>query len=172
MTPQATSLAAIFVRELNTLRMEIEAYPSEAELWRVVPGISNSGGTLALHLAGNLQHFIGAILGKSGYLRDRDAEFASRDVSRAELLRQVEEASATVRRTLELLDADALERTYPEPVAKVRLRTGDFLTHLASHLAYHLGQVNYHRRILTGGAPLSGALSPTQLASATAESGG
>ncbi|HEV8597980.1 MAG TPA: DinB family protein [Gemmatimonadales bacterium] len=172
MTAQASSLAAIFVRELNTLRMEIEAYPSDAELWRVVPGISNSGGTLALHLAGNLQHFIGAILGGSGYLRDRDAEFASRDVSRAELVRQVDEASAEVQRTLEQLDPAALERTYPQPVANVRVTTADFLTHLASHLAYHLGQVNYHRRILTGGAPLSGALSPTRLASATAVQSG
>lgn len=168
MTAQASSLAAIFVRELNTLRMEIEAYPSDADLWRVVPGISNSGGTLALHLAGNLLHFFGAVLGKSGYRRDRDAEFASRDVSRAELIRQVEAASAVVQGTLQQLDPADLERTYPEPVAKVRVKTGDFLTHLASHLAYHLGQVNYHRRILTGGAPLSGALSPTRLASATA----
>ena len=169
MTVQAASLSAILLRELSTLRAEIEAYPSDADLWRVAPGISNSGGTLALHLAGSLQHFIGAILGKNGYVRDRDAEFASRDVSRAELVHQVEQTSAAVQRTLQQLNPADLERTFPVPVAMVRVKTGDFLTHLASHLAYHLGQVNYHRRILTGGAALSGALSPTRLASAVTE---
>lgn len=162
----ASSLEAILVRELTTLRMEIESYPKETDIWRVAPGISNSGGTLALHLAGNLQHFVGAVLGKSGYVRNRDAEFASRDVSRAELIQQIEQAKSAVSRTLRSLDESMLGQPYPEPVAKVRVTTGDFLVHLAAHLAYHLGQVNYHRRILTEGAPLTGALSPTRLWSA------
>ena len=169
MIPLAQALEAILVRELATLRMEIEAYPAEADIWRVEPGISNSGGTLALHLAGNLQHFVGTVLGKTGYVRDRDAEFASRDIPRAELVEQIEQARAVVSRTLRSLGEAELDQPYPEPVAKVRVRTGDFLVHLAAHLAYHLGQVNYHRRILTRGSPLSGALSPTRLWSAQPE---
>ena len=169
MIPLARTLEAILVRELATLRMEIEAYPTEADIWRVEPGISNSGGTLALHLAGNLQHFVGTVLGKSGYVRDRDAEFASRDVSRDELIGQIEQARAAVSRTLPSLGEAELDQPFPEPVAKVRVTTGDFLVHLAAHLAYHLGQVNYHRRILTQGSPLSGALSPTRLWSARPE---
>ena len=162
----ARSLEAIFVRELTTLRLELEAYPQEADLWRLVPGISNSGGTLALHMAGNLQHFLGAILAKDGYVRNRDAEFASRNVPRAELLREVDAAIQSVQQTLRGLDEARLAQPYPEPIAKVQLQTGDFLTHLACHLGYHLGQLDYHRRIVTGGAPLAGSVSPTRLWSA------
>lgn len=169
MTSLSDSLEAILVRELTTLRMEIEAYPSDAALWQVAPGIANSGGTLALHLAGNLQHFIGTVLGRSGYLCNRDAEFASRGVSRVELVGQINATIGVVERTLRGLSAQRLQDLYPEPVAKMRVNTGDFLTHLASHLSYHLGQLDYHRRITTGGGPLSGALSPTRLRSATAE---
>jgi uncharacterized protein DUF1572 len=172
MTTLTESLAAIFRRELTTLRMEIEAYPSDADLWRLVPGISNSGGTLALHLAGNLQHFIGAILGKSGYERNRDAEFGARNLPREELVRGVDQALTVVGKTLAGLAPARLDERYPEPVAKVRVSTGDFLIHLASHLSYHLGQLDYHRRSVTGGTALSGALSPTRLASATPETSG
>jgi len=169
MTTLTESLAAIFGRELTTIRLEIEAYPSEADLWRTAPGISNSGGTLALHLAGNLQHFIGAVLGKSGYVRNRDAEFGSREVPRAELLREVDAAIVSVTGTLRTLDPARLDQAYPLAVAGVRVNTGDFLLHLACHMNYHLGQLDYHRRMVTGGAPLSGALSPTRLASAQPE---
>ena len=171
MTTLAASLESILVRDLTTLRLEIEAYPSDADLWRLVPGISNSGGTLALHLCGNLQHFIGAILGKTGFVRNRDAEFGLREVPRAELLRHVDQAIAAVKGTLPRLSPAELEGTFPEPVAKTRLATGDFLTHLATHFTYHLGQLDYHRRVTTGGPPLSGALSPTRLWSAVPESG-
>ena len=160
------SLAAIFARELGTLRLEVEAYSADADLWRVVPGIANSGGTLALHLAGNLQHFIGAILGGSGYHRNREAEFEARNVPREQVLQGIDQAIAAVRRTLAGLSDAELDHEYPEPVAGVRLNTGDFLIHLASHLAYHLGQVDYHRRIVTAGGPLGASVSPTRLWSA------
>jgi len=166
MTTLLQSLEALFTRELNTLRAELEAYPDEADLWKTPPGISNSGGNLALHLTGNLQHFIGAVLGKSGYVRNRDAEFGSRNVSRAELLSQVDQAIAAVSGTLRKLDPAKLEQQFPDPIAKMRLATGDFLMHLASHFSYHLGQLDYHRRSVTGGGAVAGALSPTKLASA------
>ena len=167
------SLAAIFARDLATLRMEVEAYPNERDLWRVVPGIANSGGTLALHLAGNLRHFIGTVLGATGYRRDREAEFASREVSRAELVQHIDDAIAVILRTLGeggVSDAD-MDKEYPDLVAGVRLTTGDFLVHLVAHTAYHLGQVDYHRRMVTGGAPLGGAVSPTRLWSAEKPAG-
>jgi len=166
MTSTASAIGGILVRELTSLRQEIEAYPSDADLWRVVPGISNPGGTLALHLAGNLQHFVGRILGGTNYVRNRDLEFSARGLSKAELVGKVNDAIAAVERTFRRLDQAALESEYPEAVAKVRLNTGDFLIHLASHLAYHLGQVDYHRRIVTGSATTVGTVSPTKLASA------
>lgn len=166
MTSTAGAIGGILVRELTSLRQEIEAYPSEADLWRVVPGISNPGGTLALHLAGNLQHFVGRILGGTDYVRNRDLEFSARGLSKAELVAKVDDAISAVERTFRRLDQAALESEYPEAVAKVRLNTGDFLIHLASHLAYHLGQVDYHRRIVTGSTTTVGTVSPTKLASA------
>jgi len=166
MTSLASAIGAILVRELTSLRQEIEAYPSDADLWRVVPGITNSAGTLALHLAGNLQHFVGSILGGTPYVRNRDAEFSAHGLSKAQLVAQVADAISAVEQTFLRLGPTDLESEYPEAVAKVRLNTGDFLIHLASHLAYHLGQVDYHRRIVTGNPATVGTVAPTKLASA------
>jgi hypothetical protein len=116
MTPVSTLLSGILTRDLISLRKEIEAYPAEPDLWRGAEGITNSGGTLALHLAGNLQHFIGAVLGNTGYVRNRDAEFAERDVPRAQVLHRIDAALAAVQETLAgLSDAD-LGREYPLPI--------------------------------------------------------
>jgi hypothetical protein len=143
-------LTNVITRELNALRREIEAYPGEDEIWDVRPGITNPGGNLALHLAGNIQYFLGNVLGKSGYVRNRDAEFADKDVPRAELLREIDNALAAVETGMSRITEDDLAQPYPEAVGGVRSTTGAFLAHFATHLAYHLGQVDYHRRILTG----------------------
>jgi len=140
----------VITRELKALRREIESYPSDEGLWEVLPGIANPGGNLALHLAGNLQYFVGQVLGKNGYVRNRDAEFGSRDVPRAELLREIDNAIAAVQTGMGKISEADLARPYPEPVGGVSSTTGAFLAHFATHLAYHLGQVDYHRRILTG----------------------
>lgn len=142
-------LKTLLRRELGAVRREVEAYPDDDSLWRTVPAVPNMGGTLALHIAGNLQHFLGAILGKDGYVRDRDAEFARRNVSRAEILRGLDDAQASVERTLKQLDDLDLQLPYPELIAKRKVNTGVFLAHLAVHLAYHLGQLDYHRRAAT-----------------------
>src|SRR2546422_1300534 len=128
--------------------------------------ITNSGGNLALHLVGNLQYFLGTVLGGTGYVRDRDAEFGRRDVPRAELLRQIDTALAAVAQTMALLREQDLAKPYPQPVGGVTLSTGDFLLHLAAHFTYHLGQVDYHRRLLTGKAGQIRAVPLTELASA------
>jgi uncharacterized damage-inducible protein DinB len=157
------TLRTIVTRDLNAVKREIQSYPDDASIWREVPGTPNTGGTLALHLAGNIQHFFGATLGKDGFVRNRDAEFARRDVPRAELLAGIDAAIASVQRTLGKLDAAALARPYPEPIAKRTVGTGVFLTHLASHLAYHLGQIDYHRRAVTGDAKGVDAVSVREL---------
>jgi uncharacterized damage-inducible protein DinB len=143
-------LGTLILRELRAVRREIEAYPDDASVWRPVPGIPNTGGTLALHLAGNLQHFFGATLGRDGYKRDRDSEFSRRDVPREELFAGIDAAIASVGRTLLRLTDDDLTRSYPESIASRKVSTGAFLLHLLSHLAYHLGQIDYHRRAVTG----------------------
>jgi hypothetical protein len=160
------TVAALLERELRALQREIAAYPSDAHVWQVPPGLPNSGGTLALHAAGNLMHFVGAVLGGTGYVRDRDAEFARRNVSARELSHMLADAEATVRRVLDALPDESFETPYPVPVAGRRINTGEFLGHLATHLAYHLGQVDYHRRVVTGDATGVGAVSPVELPSA------
>ena len=158
-----TTLHLLIRRELGAIRRELEAYPDDDAVWRTMPGVPNVGGTLALHLAGNLQHYFGAVLGKDGYVRDRDAEFARRDVSRAELLRQLDAALAAVDRTFpKLRDAD-LAASFPELIAKRRVNTGVFLMHLLAHLGYHLGQLDYHRRAATRDARGVDAVSVREL---------
>ncbi len=104
----------VITRELKALRREVESYPSDAHLWEIPAGISNPGGNLALHLAGNLQFFIGNVLGKNGYVRNRDAEFASRDVPRAELLREIDNAIAAVQTGMSKISEADLSKPYPE----------------------------------------------------------
>lgn len=161
MTP--LDFGIIFARDLNTLRAEVLAYPDDASPWVVPPGAPNSGGTLVLHLCGNLRHFIGAGLGGSGYVRDREAEFQSRDISRAELAALVHVTAAEVGLSLESLDSARLDEAMTIGTSTFPLRRG--LLHLAVHLTYHLGQIDYHRRIVCGDASSVGALPLAPLAS-------
>jgi len=127
----------------------VRAYPDEESLWLDAPGIANPGGTLALHLAGNLLHYVGALLGGSGYERDRDAEFSRRDVPRKEILDRIDDARRAVESVLPGLDREGLRRPFPQPPERMAgIETGAFLLHLVSHTGYHLGQIDYHRRIL------------------------
>jgi hypothetical protein len=160
------AIAAVICRELRALERELNAYQTDEQVWLLPPGLPNSGGTLALHAAGNLQHFVGTILGGTSYVRDRDAEFQRRDVPRAELIDGLRRAEAVVRETLTKLDPARLGEPYPLPVLNRRLDTGDFMMHLATHLAYHTGQVDFHRRIVTGDVSGVGAVSPMELSSA------
>lgn len=164
MTPDL--VAGILDRDLRALRREIEAYPDEHQLWQPVPGLANCGGTLALHLAGNLQHYIGARWGGTGYVRDRDAEFGRRNVPREQLIAEVERARTAVAAGLARTPAAALPVDYPEIIGRSRVRTDEYLVHLCTHFAYHLGQLDSHRRFVTGIAAGVGALNPNEIASA------
>jgi hypothetical protein len=153
-------------RDLRTLRRELEAYPDERQIWQAVPGLANTAGTLALHLAGNLQHYVGARWGGTGYVRNRDAEFGRRDVPRAELIAEIERARVAVAAGLGAVRPQELDVEFPELIGGCRIRTGDFLVHTAVHCAYHLGQVDSHRRIVTGSGEGVGAVRAAELGSA------
>jgi DinB family protein len=159
-------LVAAIVRDLKALGREVEAYPDDASLWRTPPGITNSGGTLALHLAGNVQHFFGAVLGGSGYVRDRNAEFSRRDVPRSEIAEQIQAAVAAVERYLPKVSDATMAADYPEQIAGHTIVTGEWLVHLVAHLGYHLGQVNYHRRLVTGKGETAGNMAVPELKTA------
>jgi uncharacterized damage-inducible protein DinB len=152
-------LGRVMLRDLGSLSAQLEAYPNEKDIWTPLPGVPNSTGTLVMHLAGNIQHFVGAQLGHTGYSRDREAEFNTRDLSRAKLLRLVDDTRSAVRVALSTLSDEILESEYPIVIGGAKLTTGQFLIHLAAHLAYHLGQVDYHRRMVTKGTSLEGMLS-------------
>ena len=139
-----------YERDLAKLRTEIEQYSNEGDLWKTSGEITNSAGNLALHLTGNLKHFFGAVLGNSGYVRDRDLEFSDSGVSKERLLTEVAAAAADVRKALENLTEDDLAKDYPLDVFGYRMTTEFFIVHLTTHFNYHLGQINYHRRLLSG----------------------
>ncbi len=167
MTPSQTeSLAALIRRDLAALRRTIEAFPTEADIWRQLPGVPNSAGNLALHVAGNLQHYLGRVLGGSGYLRNRPAEFAQRTLPRQQVLRELDAARAAVDLALARVAGPQLAADFPEALGDLRHQTGDLLNHLAVHLAYHLGQADYHRRATTADPTPVGAMALSELASA------
>ena len=142
------SLKQIFIRDLDKLNEELDAYREETDLWLMAGDINNTGGNLVLHLCGNIQHFVGAILGNSGFVRKRDDEFGLKGLSKAELLTQIEATKKAVINAFEQLNAEDLNKPYPINVFGTEMTTDFFLTHLVAHLSYHLGQINYHRRLL------------------------
>lgn len=160
------AIAAVISRELKTIERELNAYRNDEQVWELPAGLPNSGGTLALHAAGNLRHFIGTVLGGGTYVRDRDAEFSRRGVPRAELIEGLQQAEKAVRETLTSIDPSKFSEPYPLPVLNRRVNTGEYLMHLATHLAYHVGQLDFHRRVVTGDVAGVGAVSPLDLPSA------
>ena len=142
------TLQSLFTRDLNRLRNEIELYRKEENIWRVEEQIANSAGNLCLHLVGNLNTHIGQQIGKTGYVRNRELEFSIKNVSKTKLLIKIDETRVIVDTVLATLDDNKLAIEYPILVFEERTSTGYMLVHLATHLSYHLGQINYHRRLL------------------------
>lgn len=142
--------ARIFARDLTVLEREVALYPDDASLWKEVPGQPTLGGNLALHLAGNLRHFIGGVVGGSGFLRDREAEFNARGLTREAVLDPIRAAKAEVAAALGKLDPSRLDEPFPEAIRGHQLSTRMVLAHLSTHLSFHLGQLDYHRRAATG----------------------
>lgn len=141
-------LKSLFDRDLNKLKIEIESYEAENQLWVIDKEISNSAGNLCLHLIGNLNNFIGAALGKTGYVRNRELEFSLKNIPKSELIKKIEATILVVNNTLDSIKESDLETIYPQIVFEKEMTTGFFLIHLSTHLAYHLGQINYHRRFV------------------------
>jgi hypothetical protein len=142
------TLIKLFRRDLNKLKQEIDSYQSESNLWISNEMISNSAGNLSLHLVGNLNHFIGATMGDSGYIRQRDLEFSLKNVPRAELIKQIDDTIIIVESVVKRLTKTDLQKEYKRRDFEDHMTTEYFLVHLTMHLAYHLGQINYHRRLL------------------------
>ncbi len=142
------ALAEIFERDLIKLKEEISLYKKEDNLWIIEKQISNSAGNLALHLIGNLNHFIGATLGNTGYMRERDKEFSNRHIPAKELLTAIDNTINMVKQTLNNLPDEDFDKNFPLEKHGQTVKTDFMLLHLLAHLEYHLGQINYHRRLI------------------------
>ena len=145
---QIEILSALFEKDLKKLKAEIELYQHDDKIWCTQKNIANSAGNLCLHLIGNLNTYIGAELGKTGFVRNRDLEFSAKGIPTATLLAQIEDTINVVGKTLRGLTDEEISIEYPQNVLGYQMSTAYFLTHLATHLSYHLGQINYHRRLL------------------------
>jgi uncharacterized damage-inducible protein DinB len=143
------SLIEFYERDLLKLKEEISLYKDEASLWILKGEIANTTGNLCLHLVGNLNHFIGATLGNTGYIRDRDSEFSSKNISRLELISSINKTTDVVLNTLKSLSENDLQKEFPLEKHGRMVSTVNMLLHLLAHLNYHLGQINYHRRLLS-----------------------
>jgi hypothetical protein len=148
----SSDLAPLFQRDLTRLVQQLQAFPSEDILWKSAPGISNTAGNLVLHLEGNLREYIGRQLGNLPYRRERDQEFARKEVPVADLISRTEDLGRIIPAVIAELSDHQLQATYPEKVLGRELSTQQFLIHLHGHFNYHLGQIDYLRRILTEGA--------------------
>ena len=142
------ALIQLFTRDLGRLKVEMESYRNYENIWLTEYDISNSAGNLCLHLVGNLNHFIGAVLGKNGYLRKRDEEFSQKNIPLPELVDQVARTMDMLKRTLNEMKEDDFYAPFPITFNNQDCTTDFVLIHLAGHLNYHLGQINYHRRFL------------------------
>ncbi|HEY1434784.1 MAG TPA: DinB family protein [Thermoanaerobaculia bacterium] len=156
MTRLGRNLAILLVRELETFERELDLFPDDESIWRTVPGLSNAAGNLALHVAGNIQHFVGAVLGGTGYVRNRELEFGCRAGPRRDVKAEIRAAIDAVEKTLPDFPEGRFALEYPEPVNGLRIPTDRFLMHLCAHAGYHLGQAGYARRIVTGDGRSSG----------------
>lgn len=162
---------ALIVRELSVFGREIEAFPSDAAVWGTLPGVTNSAGNLAQHICGNLHHFVGAVLGGTGFVRQRDAEFAARERTRAQLAADLASTSEMVTQVFSGKTLADFPEVYPADFAGSRMPTALFLVHLEAHLAFHLGQAGYLRRAFTGNATSTGPIAVSALAAFAVKQG-
>ena len=157
MADSVTDLADLYQRDLTRLLQQIQAFPTDESLWQVVPGISNPAGTLVLHLEGGLRHFIGHRLGGISYQRKRAEEFTTKGASKAELVSRIEELRRLVPPVIRALSEQAMSELYPEVILERPLTTQGWLVSLFGHVSWHLGQIDYLRRTLTGGGAIEAA---------------
>lgn len=154
----AAWVTTLLIRELEGFERELALFVDDRQVWQTAPGVTNATGTLVLHVCGNLQHFVGAVLGGTGYVRDRAHEFSARDLPRTALLAELGRTKAAVLATVPRLTDEALAARYPEAVGGIVMVTGQMLTHLSAHLAFHLGQAGYLRRLLNADPRSAGPL--------------
>ena len=142
-----TELAELYRRDILKLKEEIENLKDEGSLWRKADGVNNPAGSLALHITGGLNWLVGTLLANTGYVRERDKEFSARDVPKEQLISGLDDLAAMVYRVLSGLSEEEFESDYPLDFLGNK-SVHFYMVNFYGHLNYHLGQVNYLRRIL------------------------
>jgi hypothetical protein len=148
-------LAQFYERDLRKLIEEVNLFEDEENLWRTKGSVKNSSGNLVLHIVGGLNHLIGATLARTAYVRDRDQEFIRKGVERKVLVDELEDLIHMITKTLNALTRDEMEAEYPIFFDKPKTSVSYVLLQLSLHLNYHLGQINYLRRVLDSGVHTS-----------------
>ena len=141
------SFKQLHLNFLNSLKDEISLYKDPENIWLLSGSISNTPGNLCLHICGNLNHFFGAVIGNTGYIRERDQEFSKRNLSREELFGAIDETKIMIGKIFDDLTQDDINKIYPINKFGENVTYGFIFSRLVSHLSYHLGQINYHRRL-------------------------
>ena len=142
------TLKLLFNRDLLRLKSEINLYEDESKIWIVEKNIANSAGNLCLHLIGNLNTYIGAEFGKTNYIRNRELEFSLKNISKKELIDQIDNTILVVEMSLNNITEEELKGEHQILVFDKKTTLEYLLVHLTTHLTYHLGQISYHRRLL------------------------
>jgi|ERR1041384_2781872 hypothetical protein len=153
----AKELGAMYRRDLTRLAQHIEAFPDDAALWQTHPAVTNSAGNLALHIEGNLREFVGRQIGGNTYTRKRDLEFSSKGVSQQELLSRLADLKTLIPPIIENLSPEQLQTQYPQTIFERPTSTQELLISLYGHLNWHMGQIDYLRRIITNGKAVKAA---------------
>lgn len=143
-----TILAGFYARDIRRLIEEVNLFSNEEDLWKTQGSVKNSAGNLALHIIGGLNYLIGTTLAQTGYVRDRDQEFSRKGIPRKDLVAQLEQLIPMITGTLTAFTADRMEAEYPLRFDDMNVPNSYVLVQLLAHLNYHLGQVNYLRRII------------------------
>ncbi len=149
-----SEIAELYRRDLTRMAQEVAAFPDDEALWRVMPGVTNSAGNLVLHLEGNLREYLGRQLAGVDYARNRKQEFSQRGLSGAELSARIDALKQTIPAIVEALPPEDFAKLYPQNVFGKPITTGQFVIHLHGHFSWHLGQIDYLRRVLTEGGAL------------------
>lgn len=142
------NIITLFENDLNKLANEISLFKDEKSLWETKDGITNSAGTLALHLIGNLNHFIGKTLGDTNYVRNRDEEFSLRNIPKEKIISDINDLKETIKNTLSNLSPEDLQKDFPIKIREEVFSKQMMIVYLLAHLNYHLGQINYLRRMM------------------------
>ena len=141
-------LANFYERDLRQLIAQVNLFNKEENLWKTEGSVKNSSGNLVLHIIGGLNYLVGTTLAHTGYVRDRDKEFSQKSMERKELVAQLEALIPMINNTLIALTKEQMETDFPIFFDQPNTSISYVLVQLLIHLNYHLGQVNYLRRVL------------------------